>query len=149
MSEIAKNSAAMAKAVKEKKPKGMILIIVFSLILIVGAIVTLITIYILWNVANGLGVEFSGILAVDQIAAIVSAVVDLIGGAVGLIFCWKASKYEIIVVSGVIMLIFALYGILMDAVNDSSLTPASIALALLFPLLYLIGGLLNRLSAKR
>ena len=149
MSEVVENTAAAAKTAKEKLPKGMIIILIFSLALIASAIYSLIMNFALWNFVHSLGVEFIGIVAVDMIAITVSSVANLIGGTIGLIFCRKASRFEIIVIYGAIMMIFALYGILMDAVNDSSLSIVSIIFAIAFPLMYLIGGILNRQSAKK
>ncbi|MCR5211928.1 MAG: hypothetical protein K6C41_05200 [Lachnospiraceae bacterium] len=147
--EKAEDSKAPVKARKAKKPKGMmIIIIVVSIILILGAVISLYLNSIAWALIELTGTEFAGLLAVDMIASTVSVIVDIIGGLLGLIFCAKASKAGIVITSGVIMIIFALYGILIDAVNDASLTTSSVIMSVLFPMLYTIGGILNRKSAK-
>ena len=46
------------------------------------------------------------------------------------------------------MIIFALYGILIDAVNDASMGTSSAIMSVVFPLLYTIGGIINKKSAK-
>ena len=146
--EKAEDSKAPVKARKAKKPKGMIIIIVVSIILILGAVISLYLNSIAWALIELTGIEFAGLLAVDMIASTVSVIVDIIGGLLGLIFCAKASKAGIVITSGVIMIIFALYGILIDAVNDASMSTSSAIMSVVFPFLYTIGGIINRKSAK-
>ena len=148
MSEKVENNGDSKVKVKAKKPKGMIIILIVSIILILGALISLNLDSIAWNLIELTGTEFAGLLAVDIIAATVSVIVDIIGGLLGLIFCAKASKAGIVITSGVIMIIFALYGILIDAMNDASLATSSAIMSVVFPLLYTIGGILNRKSAK-
>lgn len=148
MSEKVENVADSKVKVKAKKPKGMIIILIVSIILIIGAFISLYLNSIAWALIELTGTEFAGLLAVDIIATTVSVIVDIIGGLLGIIFCAKASKASIVITSGVIMIIFALYGILIDAMNDSSLTAPSVILSVVFPLLYTIGGIINKKSAK-
>ena len=148
MSENVAGKAASGTPVKARRPKGMVLILIISIILIVGSIITLFGNYFSIAIASLMGAEFSGLFAVDVITSVVSVIVDIIGGVVGLIFCAKQSKASVIVISGAIMIIFAFYGILIDAVNDSSLASISVLLSVLLPSLYLMGGILNKRSAK-
>ena len=148
MSEKVENNGDSKAKVKAKKPKGMIIIIIVSIILILGAVISLYLDSIAWALIELTGTEFAGLLAVDMIASTVSVIVDIIGGLLGLIFCAKASKAGIVITSGVIMIIFALYGILIDAVNDASMGTSSAIMSVVFPFLYTIGGIINRKSAK-
>ena len=148
MSEKVENNGDSKAKVKAKKPKGMIIIIIVSIILILGAVISLYLDSIAWALIELTGTEFAGLLAVDIIASTVSVIVDIIGGLLGLIFCAKASKAGIVITSGVIMIIFALYGILIDAVNDASMGTSSAIMSVVLPFLYTIGGIINRKSAK-
>ena len=149
---------------QQNKPKGSVMILVVSILLIIGAAFGLIgslatgAFNLLMNNAevqsalsqSGLKVpadQLSGALTFVTIFVLVSSIVELVSGIFGLINRNKVEKSVLLIVFGIIMIVVSVLANLVPTfLWQAPLAPLTVIVGLVLPVLYLIGAFLNKNS---
>ena len=149
---------------QQNKPKGSVMILVVSILLIIGAAFGLIgslatgAFNLLMNNAevqsalsqSGLKVpadQLSGALTFITIFVLVSSIVELVSGIFGLINRNKVEKSVLLIVFGIIMIVVSVLANLVPTfLWQAPLAPLTVIVGLVLPVLYLIGAFLNKNS---
>ncbi|NLB43153.1 MAG: hypothetical protein GX815_13045 [Clostridiales bacterium] len=121
------------------KVTGILMIIGGSLGIIIGIIAVV--------GALGLNLLSEGetvLLVWGSVAVLMSAIVSLIAGIIGVKNAAKPEKAQICIVFGVITALFAVLGSLMTVLGGGKFNAGSLIIGLLLPVLYLIGAFQNK-----
>ena len=121
------------------KVTGILMIIGGSLGIIIGIIAVV--------GALGLNLLSEGetvLLVWGSVAVLMSAIVSLIAGIIGVKNAAKPEKAQICIVFGVITALFAVLGSLMTVLGGGKFNAGNLIIGLLLPVLYLIGAFQNK-----
>lgn len=129
-------------------PGKGILKVVSILFIIFGAIATVISLLAvlgsaaLTSMGGDVGLALGGILMIATIIALLSSVLDLVLGIVGLKKCGDPSKAGYFIVVGIILCILSLISLVIGITNDGFSVVSLIGFVL--PVLYIVGGSMNK-----
>ena len=137
------------------QPKGKtmlkvvgILYIVFAAISIIGGLLLMLGggIFAAGGVAAGemLGAGMGGIVLIGGIILILSSILGLVTGILGVKYCARPEKAQTCFVLGIILIVFAAFNLLSAISGDSSVFSALVGLVL--PVLYTLGAYWNKQS---
>lgn len=137
-----------------------ILFIIGSIIVIIISILTLLTLTFLPNMIGGLMDEyasefgdfsnelaevsglFGSLVSIALILGIITSVIQLIIGIIGLKKCGDPSQAQFFIVTGIILCLLSLVSIILSAVGGDFQFTGVIGFVL--PILYIVGGLQNK-----
>lgn len=126
------------KSNKFLKVTGILMIIGGGLGIILGIIAVGVV-----GVAMAIG-EASGLTMFGSILVLVSAVVSLIAGIIGVKNASKPEKAQTCIVFGILTAVFAVLGSALSMAGGSSFNFTSFLIGLVLPVLYLIGAYQNK-----
>ena len=123
------------------KVTGILMIIFGSIAIIVG-IVAIAGIAALAYISDG---ELSsGLLYTAGVLGLVSAVVQLIAGIIGVKNCKKPEKAKTCIVWGILVIALCVIGSILNVVGGSDFSVSSLLIGLVLPVLYIIGAVKNK-----
>jgi len=126
---------------------GILMIIGGGISLILGVIAVL-GVALLADAIVALGGEASiGLLTFSAVVYLITAIVQLIAGIMGVANAAKPEKAMVCIVFGIITAILAIIGAIMNMVGGNSLDYVALLLGLVLPILYLIGAFQNKARA--
>lgn len=134
----------------EKKSNGFlkvtgILMIISGGISIIFSVIALLGVGVL---AAALGSEAKmGLLMFASILALVSSVVSLIAGILGVKNAAKPEKATVCITFGIMTAVFSVLGNVLTVVGGGSFSIPNLVLGLVIPVLYLIGAFQNKSRA--
>lgn len=133
-------------------PGKGILKVVSVLFIIFGAIATVLSIIALvgsaWlssqagNAASALAAGFTGLLVAGSIVLLITSVLELILGIIGLKKSDEPSQANFFIISGIILSVLALVGLIIYFQLTS-------LISFVLPVLYIVGGAMNKKAAIR
>lgn len=130
-----------AKGAGFLKVTGILMIIGGALGIVLG-IIALLGIAALAVISNG---QISmGLLYVAGIIALVSAIIQMVAGIVGVINCKNPEKAGSCMLWGGIVILFSLIGSILTVVGGDSFPVVSFLVGLILPGLYIFGAVKNR-----
>ena len=86
----------------------------------------------------------SGLLYTAGILGLVSAVVQLIAGIIGVKNCKKPEKAKTCIVWGILVIALTVIGSILNVVGGSDFSVTSLLIGLVIPVLYIIGAVKNK-----
>ena len=123
---------------------GMIMLIVVGILVLIGGIVSLVSVMQLMPYARYLGGGITGVLVFESILVIVM----IVAGICSLIFCNKKEKGNMVFALGVVIVVMKIVDwILASALFGgyiSVITAGGVILGLICPALIAVGGYLNK-----
>lgn len=132
-----------AKGAKFLKVTGILMIIGGILGIILG-IVALLGVAALAYISDGELV--TGLLYVASIVAVLSGIVQLIAGIMGVKNSKKPENAKKCMVWGVIVIVFSLISSILTVVGGNSFPTFSFLLGLVLPVLYIVGAAKNKVA---
>lgn len=89
----------------------------------------------------------AGMLYASTILLLISGVVELIAGIIGVINAEKPQKAKVCIVWGALVAILSVAGTILGVVGGSDFTVSGLVLGLVLPVIYIIGAVKNMQSA--
>ena len=86
----------------------------------------------------------SGLLYTAGVLGLVSAVVQLIAGIIGVKNCKKPEKAKTCIVWGILVIAICVIGSILNVVGGSDFSVSSLLIGLVLPVLYIIGAVKNK-----
>ena len=89
----------------------------------------------------------AGMLYASTILLLISGVVELIAGIIGIINAEKPQKAKVCIVWGALVAILSVAGTILGVVGGSDFSVSGLVLGLLLPVIYILGAVKNMQSA--
>lgn len=86
----------------------------------------------------------SGLLYTAGVLGLVSAVVQLIAGIIGVKNCKKPEKAKTCIVWGILVIALCVIGSILNVVGGNDFSVSSLLIGLVLPVLYIIGAVKNK-----
>ncbi|MBQ8975615.1 MAG: hypothetical protein IJ072_07855 [Oscillospiraceae bacterium] len=135
---------------EQTNPKGSGFLKVCGILMIIGgALGIILSLTALAGVAalSALAETSGGMLTVACIVSLVSAVLELVAGIVGVANCKKPEKATACMVWGIIVAVLCVVGQIISVAAGGTFNVLSCIVGLVLPVLFIIGAALNKKSA--
>ena len=112
---------------------------------VLGAIVSVLAVVGVSVLVAAIGAEAEmGLLVFASILALVSSVISLVAGILGVKNAAKPEKAKICIIFGILTVVFSIAGNVLTVVGGGSFNMMSVATGLVVPVLYLVGAFQNK-----
>lgn len=117
-----------------------IIMIVFGAIALIVALLSIAGIAVL--IASGIG---TALLYGALVVSIIQCIIFFVAGILGVVYAKKKEKAGTVIVFGIVLIILNVLSIILSVVSGGQVN-ASVIISFILPVLYLVGGYLNKNS---